>query len=161
MRYRRSDSARIAFDDAPIVNSNGTNENPSNSDKQAQRNLEITFSDNPGPASTHRIPQTFDTRLSVAVSTTSGDLLDYPDELLIDWGNTPAGATAHIFWPQVNANDVLSLAKKLYSTHQLSAADVNTVHCKVPHGITYIPIPLGTGKTMPDFLLSISFRAAW
>ncbi|HEX6896271.1 MAG TPA: hypothetical protein VF146_13425, partial [Bryobacteraceae bacterium] len=138
--------AQIAFDDAPIVNSNGTNENPSNSDKLAQRNLEITFSDNPGPASAHRIPQTFDTRRSVALSATSGDLRDYPDELMIDWGNTPAGATAHIFWPQVNASDVLSLAKKLYSTHQLSAADVNTVHCKVPHGFTYVPIPPGTGE---------------
>src|SRR5271169_2954589 len=34
--------AQIAFDDAPIINSNGTNENPENSDKLAQRNLEIT-----------------------------------------------------------------------------------------------------------------------
>jgi hypothetical protein len=138
--------AQIAFDDAPIINSNGTNENPSNSDKLAQRNLEITFSDNPGPASTHRIPQTFDTRRSAALSTTGGDLLDYPDELMIDWGNTPVGATAYIFWPLVNASAVLSLAKKLYSTHQLSAADVNTIHCKVPHGFTYVPIPPGTGE---------------
>ena len=138
--------AQIAFDDAPIINSNGTNENPENSDKLAQRNLEITFSDNPGPASTHRIPQTFDVRRGAALSPTPGQLLDYPDELMIDWGNTPVGAVAHIFWPQVNASDVLSLAKKLYSTHQLSAADVNTIHCKVPRGFTYVPIPPGTGE---------------
>ena len=138
--------AQIAFDDAPIVNSNGTTENPSNSDKLAQRNLDITFSDNPGPASTHRIPQTFDTRRSVALSPVSGDLTDYPDELMIDWGNTPVGASAHIYWPQVLASDVLTLAKKLYSTHQLSAADPNTIHCKVPNGFTYVPVPPGTGE---------------
>jgi hypothetical protein len=137
--------AQIAFDDAPIVNSNGTTENPENSDKLAQRNLEITLSDNPGPASTHRIPQTFDVRRSVALSSTSGDLTDYPDELMIDWGNTPVGAVAHIYWPQVAASDVLTLAKKLYSTHQLSAADPNTIHCKVPHGFTYVPVPPGVG----------------
>jgi hypothetical protein len=137
--------AQIAFDDAPIVNSNGTTENPSNSDKLAQRNLEITFSDNPGPPSTHRIPQTFDTRRSAALSSTSGDPTDYPDELMIDWGNTPVGAAAHIYWPQVDAAAVLTLAKKLYSTHQLSAADPNTIHCKVPRGYTYVPIPPGTG----------------
>jgi hypothetical protein len=137
--------AQIAFDDAPIVNSNGVVENPQNSDKLAQRNLQITLSDNPGPPSTHRIPQTFDARPSAALSTVSGNLLDYPDELMIDWGNTPAGSLAHIFWPQVKAADVLSLAKKLYSTHQLSAEDVNTVGCKVPSGYTFVPIPPGTG----------------
>src|SRR5262249_53109517 len=56
--------AQIAYDDAPIVNSNGITVNPENSDKLAQRNLQITLSDNPGPPSTHRIPQTFDIRPS-------------------------------------------------------------------------------------------------
>lgn len=138
--------AEIAFDDAPITNSNGTTENPSNSDKLAQRNLDITFSDNPGPPSTHRIPQTFDTRRSAALSTSSGNLTDYPDELMIDWGNTPVGSVAHIYWPQVDASSVLALAKKLYSTHQLSAADPNTIDCKVPHGYTYVPVPPGVGE---------------
>lgn len=63
---------------------------------------------------------------------------------MIDSGNTPVGATAHIFWPQVDASDVLSLAKKLYSTHQLFAADTNTILWKVPQGFTYVPIPPGT-----------------
>jgi pro-kumamolisin-like protein len=138
--------AQIAFDDAPIVNSNGTTENPSNSDKLSQRNLDITFSDNPGPASAHRIPQTFDTRRSAAISSAAGDLTDYPDELMIDWGNTPVGAIAHVYWPQVDASATLALAKKLYSTHQLSAADPNTIRCKVPHGYTYVPVPPGTGE---------------
>ena len=137
--------SEIAFDDAPITNSNGTTENPSNSDKLAQRNLDITFSDNPGPPSTHRIPQTFDTRRSAALSSASGNLTDYPDELMIDWGNTPVGSVAHIYWPQADASSVLALARKLYSTHQLSAADPNTIDCKVPYGYTYVPVPPGVG----------------
>jgi hypothetical protein len=33
-------------------NANGVEENPENSDNLAQRNQQLTFSDNPGPAST-------------------------------------------------------------------------------------------------------------
>jgi len=65
---------------------------------------------------------------------------------MIDWGNIPVGSTANIYWPQVNATDVLSLAGKLYATHQLSAADVHTVQCKVPRGFTFVPIPPATGQ---------------
>ena len=52
--------AEIAYDDAPIVNANGIVMTPASSDKLAQRNLQLTFSDNPGTAETHRVPQTFD-----------------------------------------------------------------------------------------------------
>jgi hypothetical protein len=41
---------------------------------------------------------------------------------------------------------VLALAGQLYSTHQLSAADAYTVHCTVPRGFTFVPIPPGTGE---------------
>jgi hypothetical protein len=138
--------AQIAYDDAPIVNSNGTTKSPENSDKLAQRNLQVTLSDNPGPPATHRVPQTFDLRPSPAIATSPGNLLDYPDELMIDWGNTPEGSIASIYWPQVNATHVLSLAKQIYSTHQLSAADPNTVQCTVRKGFTYVPIPPGAGE---------------
>ncbi len=137
--------AEIAFDDAPIPSAGGIAVGPENSDKLAQRNLQITLSDNPGPVATHRIPQTFDLRPSAAHTTAKGDLLDYPDELMIDWGNTPVGSTANIYWPQVKASDVLALAQEFYSTHQLSAADANTVQCKVPDGFTFVPIPPGSG----------------
>jgi subtilase family serine protease len=137
--------AQIAFDEAPIPTGSIT-ASPANTDKLAQRNLQITFSDNPGPPATHRIPQTFDTRPSPAISTTPGNLLNYPDELMIEWGNTPVGSTANIYWPQVNAAEVLALAKQIYATHQLSAADLHTIQCKVPSGFTFVPIPTGSGK---------------
>jgi len=60
---------------------------------------------------------------------------------MIDWGNTPLGATAYIYWPQVAASDVVSLASRLYTTHQLTAADSYTISCPVVKGVTYIPIP--------------------
>lgn len=140
--------AEIAHDDAPIINANGVVAGPENSDKLAQRNLQLTFSDNPGPADTHRIPQTFDLRPGQAMLPTPGDLLDYPDELMIDWGQTPVGSVAHIYWPQVNATTVLQLANRLYGTHLLSASDSNTIDCTVTQGVTYVPIPPGTTENI-------------
>ena len=135
--------AQLVYDDAPYPTGPGVVLGPEYSDNFAQRNLQITFSDNPGPPSTHRVPQTFDTRPGPAP--TSDQLGDYPDELMIDWGSTPPGSEASIYWPGVNSADVLALAKQLYSTHQLTAADAHTIRCVVPEGFTSIPIPAGTG----------------
>jgi hypothetical protein len=132
--------AQIAYDNAPIIYSSSVESNPGNDSQLAQRNLQITSADNPGPAPAHRVPQAFDTRPSAQVLDSSGKLLNYPDEMMIDWGNTPAGSTAHIYWPQVSAADVVSLASMLYTTHQLTATDANTVSCPVVKGVTYIPI---------------------
>jgi hypothetical protein len=132
--------AEIAYDQTPIQNSNGVTLSPQNSDKLAQRNLQITSSGNPGYPDTHRIAQTFDTRASAAPSGT-GQLLDYPDELMIDWGDVPAGSIAHIYWPEVAAHTVLKLATELYGTHTLRATDPHTIACKTTKGVTYIPIP--------------------
>ena len=140
--------AQIAYNGAPIPTStpNGIIPSPENWDKLAQRNLQITYSDNPGPAEAHRVPQTFDVRPSMALATRPGNFLDYPDELMIDWGHTPVGSTGNIYWPAVNSATVLELANKLYTTHQLSASDGHTIQCTVTKGVTYIPIPPGTGQ---------------
>jgi hypothetical protein len=136
--------AQLVYDDAPLPTTPGVLLGPEYSDNFAQRNLQITYSDNPGPAAAHRVPQTFDARPGPEPG--SGQLEDYPDELMIDWGNTPHGAIASIYWPQVTAAEVLGLASALYSTHQLSAADPHTLQCKVPHGFTFVPIPAGSGE---------------
>ena len=139
--------AEIAYDETPLVNSNGVALTPENSDKLAQRNLQITASGNPGYPDTHRIPQTFDSRPSPA-PTGTGQLLDYPDEMMIDWGNVPAGSTASIYWPDVSAQAVLDLATSLYGTHKLQAADPHTVTCKTTSGVTYIPIPYASSANL-------------
>jgi hypothetical protein len=86
------------------------------------------------------VPQTFDIRPSA----TGSDLP--PDELMIDWGAVPAGSVASIYWPQLAAADVIALASSLYSTHTLSVVDMNTVRCEITGGVTYIPVPRGTGE---------------
>jgi hypothetical protein len=139
--------AQIAYDGAPIINSNGVTENPGNSDKLAQRNLQVTPSDNPGRFDTHLVPQTVDLRPSLPPIMGEDVLLQYPDELMIDWGKIPVGTKAAIYWPQVNAASVLQLAARLYGGHTLSMSDANTLLCEVTRGVTYVPIPPGTGAS--------------
>jgi hypothetical protein len=145
--------AQIAYTDAPIINAGGVIENPENSDKLAQRNLQVTTSGNPGFPATHRVPQTIDVRPSPpAQSTDRFSLLSYPDEIMIDWGRTPVGSVASIYWPAVDAASVLQLAARLYPAHTLSAADANTIQFKVVSPVTYIPIPAGTGGSFAGLL---------
>lgn len=134
--------AQIAYDDAPIASISNVIISPENSDKLAQRNLQITPSDNPGPAAAHRVPQTFDTRLS----STQEISPDLPDELMIDWGDVPVGSVASIYWPQLLAVDVVQLANTLYGTHVLSQSDTNTIQCKTVKGASYIPIPFSSDR---------------
>ncbi len=131
--------AQIAYDGAPIENSSTVTYSPENSDKLAQRNLQIT----PG-ASPHLIPQSFDTKPSPAIPPGATGFLNYPDELMIVWGNTPRGSLASIYWPQVDAADVLELASAIYSSNTLSASDPHTLQFPVAGDVTYIPIPQGT-----------------
>ena len=143
--------AQIAYDDAPIINANGVTESPATSDKLAQRNLQVTHSDNPGGPATHLIPQTFDLRPSPATPAgTAG--VDQPDELMIDWGATPVGSIASIYWPQVDATAVLHLASSLYATHELTASDPHTLQATVGEGVTYLPIPRGSGQRFAGLL---------
>ena len=74
--------------------------------------------------------------------------MDLPDELMIDWGNAPVWSTCTVYWPAVQAADVISLAKRLYPTHQLSpvAGDPFTFTMPVTNGFTFVPIPSGTGS---------------
>ncbi|TKC79905.1 hypothetical protein FAZ69_30325 [Trinickia terrae] len=139
--------AQIAYDGAPLLNSSGITLSPENTDKLAQRNLQVTWSGNPGGPATHRIPQTFDNKPSLrtghAVTTVPG----YPDELMIDWGNTPKGSVASIYWPQVDSLDVVRLSMLQYADVPWTATDEHTVQCTVEHPVTYLPIPFGAGAS--------------
>ena len=121
--------AEVAFDPTPIPLGRDT----SNWDKLAQRN--IAWSDvNSAPAGT-----TFEIR-PTAANLAAGQT---PDELMIDWNNTPADGEATIYLPAVPAADVLGLASRMYATHKLSQADEHTIRCTT-RGITYVPIPHGS-----------------
>jgi len=139
--------AQIACDTAPIPTSAQVTPGPENSDKLAQRNLQVTHSDNPGGADAHRIPQTFDARPSPGKTAAV-----MPDELMIDWGKVPVGSAAQIYWPQVKASDVLKLADAHYSFHALAMADAHTIQCTVTRNVTYVPIPQGAGENFAGLL---------
>ncbi|GEM_PF-2106854 len=152
--------AQIAYKDAPIENQNGVIEYPGNSDKLAQRNLQVTTSGNPGFPATHRVPQTLDVRPSPRPqSTDTRSILSYPDEIMIDWGAVPRGSIARIYWPEASAEEVLKLAKRFYATNTLSAADAHTIQCEVAGPVTYIPIPFGAGGSFAG-LLTIDLPAS-
>ena len=139
--------AQLVYDEAPYPTGPGIVLGPEWSDNFAQRNLQVTFSDNPGPASTHLVPQTFDVRPSPAPGT--GPLENYPDELMIDWGNTPAGSQASIYWPAVASSDVLTLADKFYSTHQLSASDATPSPARFHEALPACRSPPAAPPIMP------------
>jgi len=124
--------AEIAFDQVVIP----VGKDPSNYDKLAQRNLNVV-----GVASPHLVPYTFDIKPSAANLPPD----QMPDELMIDWGNVPAGSKASIYLPALNAQSILSTADRLYSHHELSRLDDHTLGCKAA-GISYIPIPSGTAS---------------
>ena len=65
---------------------------------------------------------------------------------MIDWGNTPAGSKAQIYWPEVPAADVLALASRLCRTNLLSAW-TRIPSLRTVNGVSYIPIPAADGKT--------------
>jgi hypothetical protein len=142
--------AQIAYDGLPIENSNGVIENPGNCAQLAQRNLQVTLTGNPGFPETHLIPQTFDTRPSPPATT--AELGEYPDELMIDWRNTPPGTTASIYWPSVDSADVLALAARFYPSSTLAAVDGHTIKCEVTPGMTYVPVPSGAGESFAGLI---------
>jgi hypothetical protein len=74
-----------------------------------------------------------------------------PDELMIEWGNVPVGSIALVYWPGVEADEVLGLARRFYRTSQLTKSDDHTIQC-VTGSITYIPIPSGTGPNLAGLL---------
>ena len=140
--------AQIACDVTPVLTGGSVTASPESSDKLAQRNLQLTTSDNPGGAGTHRIPQTFDARPSRPALAKSGIV----DELMIDWGRVPVGSLAQISWPRVNAGEVVSLADRHYAFHTLRVADSHTVECDVARAVTYVPIPPGSGENYAGLL---------
>jgi Pro-kumamolisin, activation domain len=135
--------AEISYDAGPVQ----AGETPASSDKLAQRNLAVVASGNPGGPSAHRVPHTFDIRPTPAALAARGR----PDELMILWGSTPAGSVATIYLPAVNAAEVLELAARMYTTHQLEFVDDHTLQCSTG-GVTWIPIPQASGANFAGLL---------
>jgi hypothetical protein len=136
--------AEVAFDPAPIPLGKDT----SNWDKLAQRN--IAWSD----VGSAQAGTTFEIRPTAAALPAR----QTPDELMIDWNNTPAGGVATIYLPAVRAADVLAFANRLYAIHKLAREDEHTIRC-LTGGITYVPIPPG-GPVNYAGLLTVDVNAS-
>jgi hypothetical protein len=89
--------------------------------------------------SARRIPQTFE------CNPTSPELpaTVLPDELMIDWVGVPEGATATIFLPSAEADQIAATASKLYGGQRITRTDAHTVSVDAS-GISYIPLPAGS-----------------
>jgi hypothetical protein len=149
--------AEIAYAGTPIEVVNGVTPSPEGSGLLAQRNLQVTTSDNPGHEDAHRCPQTFSVKpTTVLPPLSAGALAGRPDELLIFWGDVPAGSTATIYWPGVLADEVVKLADGMYGVHALRASDPHTLEVTtVKGGVTWVPIPVDNKAAVFAGLLTV------
>jgi hypothetical protein len=125
---------------------------PSTSDKLAQRNLTFVNIPNPGVADSRIAPQTVQIR-----PTPAAPLDGRPDELMIDWGNVPAGARATIYLPTVDAAAALDWAHAMYVSNRLTLVDGHTLGCEAG-GVTYVPVP-GAGDIDHAGLIAVALPA--
>jgi hypothetical protein len=140
--------AEIAFD--PVAIADGTE--PFNSDKLAQRNLAWSTVANPGTPASRIAFQNFEVRPTPA-SLLAGHT---PDEILIDWNTIPAGSTAEIYLPAVDADTVIATADRLYP-NRLNRVDDHTIGVTAG-GLTYLPLPTGAGENFAG-LISVALPA--
>lgn len=141
--------AEIAFDPVPIP----AGKTPYDWDKLAQRNLAWSDVPNPGVDGSRTALDTFEIRPTPMGLQPS----QAPDELMIDWGNTPAGSIATIYLPGASVAEIVAMADSMYTTHRLTRVDDHTLRCPTG-GITYVPIPPGTGINYAG-LLSVDLPA--
>ncbi len=134
--------AEVSFDPDPIP----SNADPSISDKLAQRNLAFVNVPNPGIEASRIAPQTFEIRPTLGLK-----MDNRPDELMIQWGSTPKGSKASIYLPAANAVEILNWANNIYTAHQLTMVDANTIETPTG-GITYIPVPQGSGANFAGLM---------
>lgn len=126
--------AEIRYDDTPVP----PGASAAVTDKLAQRNIAWIDGPNPGLDPSRVMPHPFEVR---ATPLTARKV----DELLIDWGNVPAGSTASVYLPAVDAAEVIALADRMYPSHRLEATEPHAIQCEAGSG-TLIPIPPGTGR---------------
>ena len=111
-----------------------TGATPATSDKLAQRNLTVI-----GVASPRQVPQTFDIK-PTAASLPAGQA---PDELMIDWGNVPAGSKASIYLPGTSGQTILSMAD---SASEVAAPDL--IEWRRVTGTFQVTIPVETKQSL-------------
>jgi Common central domain of tyrosinase len=120
---------------------------PASSDRLAQRNLSLDPSGNPGWPSTHTVQHTFMMKPSTASIiekpinvAAKQEFFIGPDELMIQWGNLPRSTQATLFFPEVRADEILSLSAMRQHPPVLAKVDDNTISVRVAD-LSFIPLP--------------------
>jgi transposase len=122
------------------------NSTPASSDRLAQRNLAFDSSGNPGFPSTHLVQHTFMVKPSsqpfnIGVARASAkEIVIGPDELMIEWGNVPRSTEANLFFPEVGADEILSLSALRQHPAVLTKVDDHTISVRIAD-VTFIPLP--------------------
>jgi hypothetical protein len=127
----------IAFDPTPIPIGADT----SDWDKLAQRNIAWS------PVGSAQSLSTFEIR----PSTPGRPPGEPPDELMIDWGDLPDDGLAEIYLPGTTADEILSLASRLYTSNRFERVDDHTIVTPTA-GVTYVPVPPGSGANYAGLL---------
>lgn len=150
--------------DDPATQLPGT---PANNDNLSQRNLAWVPVGNPGTAATRTAQTTFAARPSGPTPTSS--LLPVklmprahvlrtkrlrrrgPDELVFDGTQLPPGSRVTVYVPDVDAEEILTLADRRPSPVRLTAADPHTITFE-PRRVAYLPLPGGRSASIPGLL---------
>lgn len=124
---------------------------PANHDNLSQRNLAILQSDNPGGPESHTVLHTFDIRPKVPkhVAATAPGL--GVDSLMILWGGVPPDSKATLFIPQLDADEIVTIANEAFGATTLERVDAHTVSCHVAD-VTYVPLPANDLRSVAGLL---------
>jgi hypothetical protein len=140
---------------------------PANNDNLSQRNVAWVPVGNPGTTATRTAQTTFAARPSGPAPTSSllpvkivprGQVLRTrrlrrrgPDELVFDGTGLPAGSRVTIYTPDVDAEEILTLAERRPSPVRLTSVDPHTVTFELRR-VAYLPLPGGRVASIPGLL---------
>ena len=150
-------------------------DSPASNDSLSQRNLAIVGSDNPGGPATHTVLHTFEIKPSPAMGIgvplkliPDFEVVGTPahtatlaaqsaprmiqrraDELMIEWGNLPAGTRASIYMPGIEAAEVEELHGRRPGPANIGVLDAHTLALEVTaERVTYLPLPSSRHATV-------------
>lgn len=144
-------TAEISYDPIPIPP--GATPGSGAQSMLGQRNLNLVPAANPGQTASRTVSTPFEMK-STPADLPAGAL---PDELMIDWGNTPKGSAATLYLPDADATGILQEAIRLYGGQHLELADAHTLRFPTG-GISYLPIPRNDDVNLAC-LLSVNLPA--
>lgn len=144
---------------------------PAGDQRLAQRNLAIQESHNPGTDLSRTVAHTFEIKTThpaprvgivagpdAALTERRRAVPAGPDELLIQWLEMPAKATAKLYIAAVTADEIMAIATQTYDTNNIDEVDQHTIGCAIGD-VTFVPIPTGLRHNTPA-LLSIQLPPA-